>query len=63
VRLAAPLRFGGELCARGFTISAMLAACSGDLQGIRYAALLSLGCDAGLRVSELTTVEIKDLRP
>jgi integrase len=61
---AAPLRFGGELgAAGGFTISAMLEACSGDLQGIRDAALLSLGYDAGLRVSELTAVEIKDLRP
>jgi integrase len=61
---AAPLRLGGALGgARGFTISAMLAACSGDLQGIRDAALLSLGYDAGLRVSELTAVEIKDLRP
>lgn len=61
---AAPLRFGGELGdARGFTISALLAACSADPQGIRDAALLSLGYDAGLRVSELTAVEIKDLRP
>lgn len=63
-RQAAPLRFGGELGeARGFTISALLAACSGDVQGVRDAALLSLGYDAGLRVSELTSVEIKDLRP
>nr|WP_201299072.1 tyrosine-type recombinase/integrase [Novosphingobium sp. 9U] len=63
-RQAAPLRFGGELGqARGFTISALLAACSGDVQGMRDAALLSLGYDAGLRVSELTSVEIKDLRP
>ena len=63
-RQAAPLRFGGELGdARGFTISALLAACNGDVQGVRDAALLSLGYDAGLRVSELTAVEIKDLRP
>jgi integrase len=63
-RQAAPLRFGGELGnARGFTISALLGACGGDVQGVRDAALLSLGYDAGLRVSELTTVEIKDLRP
>jgi len=38
-------------------------ACSVDVQGVRDAALLSLGYDAGLRVSELTAVEIKDLRP
>lgn len=63
-RQAAPLRFGGELGqAQGFTISTLLAACSGDVQGVRDAALLSLGYDAGLRVSELTAVEIKDLRP
>jgi len=63
-RQAAPLRFGGDLGeAQGFTISALLAACSGDVQGSRDAALLSLGYDAGLRVSELTAVEVKDLRP
>ena len=63
-RQAAPLRFGGGLGqTNGFTISALLAACSGDLQGMRDAALLSLGYDAGLRVSELTAVEVKDLRP
>ncbi|MBB4859259.1 integrase [Novosphingobium chloroacetimidivorans] len=63
-RQAAPLRFGGELGdARGCTISAMLAACSSDPQGVRDAALLSLGYDAGLRVSELTAVEVKDMRP
>ena len=63
-RQAAPLRFGGALgSAGGFTISAMLAGCAGDLQGHRDAALLSLGYDAGLRVSELTAIELEDLRP
>lgn len=63
-RQAAPLRFGGELGATGgFTISAMLAACSTDVQGMRDAALLSVGYDAGLRVSELTAVAVEDLRP
>lgn len=63
-RQAAPLRFGRELGAgSGFTISTMLAACSSDAQGLRDAALLSLGYDAGLRVSELTAVTIADLRP
>lgn len=63
-RQAAPLRFGGALGgAGGFTISVLLETCSNDVQGVRDAALLSLGYDAGLRVSELTAVEIKDLRP
>jgi len=63
-RQAAPLRFGGDLAeVRGFTITGLLDACSHDVQGVRDAALLSLGYDAGLRVSELTAVEIKDLRP
>ncbi len=64
---AAPLRFGGELdeearAGARFTIAAMLAACPGDVQGLRDAALLSLGYDAGLRVSELTAVTVEDLR-
>ena len=63
-RQAAPLRFGGALGqAGGFTIAAMLEACSGDVQGMRDAALLSLGYDAGLRVSELVAIMVKDLRP
>lgn len=63
-RQAAPLRFGGGLGeAGGFTLSALLAACTGDVQGLRDAALLSLGYDAGLRVSELTAVAVSDLRP
>ena len=62
-RQAAPLRFGGRLSdVGGFTITAMLEACSGDVQGVRDAALLSLGYDAGLRVSELTAIEVKDVR-
>jgi site-specific recombinase XerC len=64
---AAPLRFGGALNedVKGFTITALLEACGGDLQGLRDAALLSLGYDAGLRVSELTRVECGhiDLQP
>ena len=63
-RQAAPLRFGVGLGQTGgFTISALLAVCSGDAQGLRDAALLSLGYDAGLRVSELTAVAVADLRP
>ena len=59
-RQAAPLRLGKALdpnAAQGFTLTAMLDACGSDLQGLRDAALLSLGYDAGLRVSELTAVE------
>jgi integrase len=59
-RQAAPLRLGTALDAhatKGFTLAALLDACGGDLQGLRDAALLSLGYDAGLRVSELTVVE------
>jgi integrase len=63
-RQAAPLRFGGGLGQTGgFTIAALLNVCSGDVQGLRDAALLSLGYDAGLRVSELTAVAVADLRP
>lgn len=60
-RQAAPLRLGKALdrhAPKGFTLVALLGACGGDLQGLRDAALLSLGYDAGLRVSELTRVEV-----
>lgn len=59
-RQAAPLRLGKALDShvpKGFTLAALLDACGGDLQGLRDAALLSLGYDGGLRVSELTVVE------
>ncbi len=66
-RQAAPLRFGGALDAhgevKGFTITALLEACSGDAQGLRDAALLSLGYDAGLRVSELTAAGVDHIEP
>ncbi|MBV2149963.1 tyrosine-type recombinase/integrase [Sphingobium sp. AS12] len=65
-RQAAPLRLGKALdphAAKGFTLAALLDACGGDLQGLRDAALLSLGYDAGLRVSELTVVEAKHIDP
>ena len=61
-RQAAPLRFGGALGdATGFTISALLEACGGDVQGKRDAALLSLAYDAGLRVSELSAAKVDHL--
>jgi integrase len=40
----------------GLSLTALLAACGDDVQGLRDAALLSLGYDGGLRVSELTGV-------
>ena len=63
-RQAAPLRFGGALGeTTGFTITALLGACGTDAQGLRDAALLSLGYDAGLRVSELTGAAVKHIEP
>lgn len=65
-RQAAPLRLGKALnaqVAKGFTLAALLGACDSDLQGLRDAALLSLGYDAGLRVSELTAVEERQIDP
>ena len=64
-RQAAPVRFGDALDAEtgGFTLSALLAAASPDLPGLRDAALLSLGYDAGLRVSELVTVAVAHIEP
>ena len=64
-RQAAPLRYGGALDehaeVKGFTITALLDACAGDAQGLRDAALLSVGYDAGLRVSELTAAGVEHL--
>ena len=61
-RQALGLRFGApEAPPAGLTFSAMLAACEGDCRGLRDAALLSLGYDAGLRVSELVAVEMGHL--
>lgn len=65
-RQAAPLRLGQALApnvGKGFTLQALLAACASDLQGLRDAALLSLGYDAGLRVSELVAVEEQHIEP
>jgi hypothetical protein len=64
-RQAAPLRFGATLDphTKGFTLTALLGACGGDLQGLRDAALLSLGYDAGLRVSELVAVTVAHIDP
>jgi site-specific recombinase XerD len=59
------LRFGATLDphTKGFTLTALLGACGGDLQGLRDAALLSLGYDAGLRVSELVAVTVAHIDP
>lgn len=65
-RQAGPLRYGegiGSEPAKGFTLSTLLAACSGTLPGLRDAALLSLAYDTGLRVSELVRVQAEHIEP
>ena len=65
-RQAGPLRFGegiGITAAPGFTLSALLEACPGTVMGLRDAALLSLGYDAGLRVSELVAIHATHIAP
>ena len=65
-RQAGPLRLGeaiGRNPDKGFTLSVLLEACGGDVQGLRDAALLSLGYDAGLRVSELAAVAVETIDP
>ena len=55
-RQAAGLRLGetiGDTPVKGFTLAGLMEACGIDLPALRDAALLSLGYDAGLRVSEL----------
>lgn len=63
-RQAAGLRLGqaiGDAPVKGFTLAALLDACGTDLPGLRDAALLSLGYDAGLRVSELLSASVESL--
>lgn len=63
-RQAGALRFGegiGREPVKGFTLSALLEACGRDVVALRDAAILSLGYDAGLRVSELVAVELKQI--
>ncbi|WP_338053923.1 tyrosine-type recombinase/integrase [Sphingobium estronivorans] len=65
-RQAGPLRLGeaiGRTPDKGFTLSVLLEACGGDVVGLRDAALLSLGYDAGLRVSELAAVAVEHIDP
>jgi integrase len=66
-RQAAPLRFGesmadGQAPPEGVTIQGLLASCGSDLVGLRDAALISLAYDAGLRVSELVSAKVADLK-
>jgi integrase len=63
-RQAGPLRLGegiGRNAVSGFTLSALLEACGRDVTGLRDAAILSLGYDAGLRVSELVALEVEQI--
>jgi integrase len=47
----------------GVTVLALLAACGGDIVGLRDAALISVAYDAGLRASELVGTRVADLAP
>jgi integrase len=63
-RQAAGLRLGeaiGSAPINGFTLAALMEACGTDLPGLRDAALLSLGYDAGLRVSEILEASVEAL--
>ena len=63
-RQAAGLRLGeaiGNAPVKGFTLAALMEACGTDLPGLRDAALLSLGYDAGLRVSEILEARVEAL--
>jgi hypothetical protein len=64
-RQATPLRFGATLDphTKGFTLTALLGACGGDLQGLHDAALLSLGYEAGLHVSKLVAATVAHIDP
>ena len=45
------------------SVSSLIESCSDTLTGLRDAALLSAGFDAGLRVSELTAIEVAHIEP
>ena len=63
-RQAAGLRLGeaiGAAAVKGFTLASLMAACGTNLPALRDAALLSLGYDAGLRVSEMLGATVEAL--
>ena len=63
-RQATGLRLGeaiGDAPVKGFTLAGLMAACGTDLPALRDAALLSLGYDAGLRVSEMLGATVEAL--
>lgn len=63
-RQAEGLRFGAEQLEGAdlaVSLSASLDTCDETLTGLRDAALLSVGYDAGLRVSEPTAIEVKHI--
>lgn len=51
----------GDAPVKGFTLAGLMEACESDLPGLRDAALLSLGYDAGLRVSEILGASVEAL--
>ena len=63
VRQAQAIRFGDALSADSspVTIGALLELCSETLTGLRDAAMLSAGYNAGLRVSELCAIQVEDI--
>lgn len=62
-RQAEAIRFGEDLSEETspVTIAALLEFCDETLTGLRDAALLSTGYDAGLRVSELCAIDVEHL--
>ena len=63
-RQAAGLRLGeaiGDTPVKGFTLAGIMEGCGTDLPALRDAALLSLGYDAGLRVSEILGATVEAL--
>jgi len=62
-RQAAPLRYGKDLTEQtsDVTLTALLEACDGTPPGLRNAAMLSAGYDAGLRVSELIAIQYEHI--
>jgi site-specific recombinase XerD len=61
IRLGTPMNAQDEV--EGITLTMLLSVCSGELQGLRDAALLSVAFETGLRVSELAAIAVVDVDP